>query len=67
MKFMHDNESEEIRGGALVNLTLPGINIPVITSIASGLALTTLSDGGAAFNSSSNDALIASVLASFKF
>jgi hypothetical protein len=66
MNLMHDSESEQIRGGALINLNLPGINIPVITSVASGLALTTLSDGGMATNTSSNEALLASLLASFK-
>jgi hypothetical protein len=65
MIYLQDSESELIRGGSLVNLTLPGINIPVLTQVGTGVALGLLE--GTASNTSVNDAALASLLASFKF
>ena len=61
---LHDAESEMIRGGSLVNLTMPGINIPVLTQVGTGLALGLLE--GTATNVSGNNADLLSVLASLK-
>lgn len=64
MIYLHDGESELIRGGALVDLTLPGINIPVLTQVGTGISLGLLE--GTATNTSMNTADLASILASLK-
>ena len=62
---LHDAESEMIRGGALVDLTLPGISIPVITQVGTGIALGLLE--GTATNLSGNNADLMNTLATLKF
>jgi hypothetical protein len=65
MIFLQDSDSELIRGGALVNLALPGINIPVLTQVGAGVALGLLE--GTATNTTMSNADLASLVASFKF
>jgi hypothetical protein len=61
---LHDCEAEHIRGGALINLTLPGIAIPVITGVGTGVSLTTLSEGSSATSTVANNAALTNLLAS---
>ena len=65
MIYLQDSESELIRGGALVNLVMPGINIPVLTQVGAGVALGLLE--GTATNSTLSAADVNSLVASFKF
>lgn len=65
MIYLQDSESELVRGGALVNLVMPGINIPVLTQVGAGVALGLLE--GTATNSTLSQADLASLVASFKF